>query len=99
MADGGDSFYFLINGKPIFMSGSNWIPASNIFPESSVYYTKLLDIAASSGIKMLRVWGGGFYETEQFYTLAAQRGITIWQDFMFACATYSNRHSLDNLIG
>ena len=39
---------------------------------------------------MLRVWGGGFYENDEFYDLAAQYGITIWQDFMFACATYSN---------
>ena len=72
------------------MSGSNWIPASNIYPESSQYYNQLLDLAASSGIKMLRVWGGGYYESDEFYTAAAERGITIWQDFMFACATYSN---------
>ena len=39
---------------------------------------------------MLRVWGGGFYENDEFYDLAAQHGIAIWQDFMFACATYSN---------
>ena len=39
---------------------------------------------------MLRVWGGGFYEQDEFYNLAAKYGIAIWQDFMFACATYSN---------
>ena len=45
--------------------------------------------ASEAGINMLRVWGGGIYESDEFYDLAAIYGIAIWQDFMFACATYS----------
>ena len=88
--DPGRSFYFKINGKPIFMSGSNWIPASAYLSEIIPKYENLLKSASQAGINMLRVWGGGIYESEEFYDLAAIYGIAIWQDFMFACATYAD---------
>ena len=71
------------------MTGSNWIPASAYLSEIIPKYENLLKSASEAGINMLRVWGGGLYESEEFYDLAAIYGIAIWQDFMFACATYS----------
>ena len=90
MEDGGASFYFKINDKPIFMSGSNWIPSSSAVSDFSGYYVDNLKSAQRAGIKMLRVWGGGIYERDEFYNTADELGIMIWQDFMFACSTYEN---------
>lgn len=85
----GESFIFAVNGKRIFAKGANWIPADNILTWiKSEDYEKLLYMAKEANMNMLRVWGGGIYEDEQFYTLCDELGIMVWQDFMFACAEY-----------
>lgn len=92
-AVGGDepgyTFYFKINGIPVFVKGSNWIPADS-FQEriTPAYLERLLTSTAEANMNMLRVWGGGVYESEEFYSLTDRLGIMIWQDFMFACALY-----------
>ncbi|XP_011642366.1 beta-mannosidase isoform X1 [Pogonomyrmex barbatus] len=91
----GLSFYFRINGIPIFAKGSNFIPAS-VFPElgakdSTIRH--LLLSAKETHMNMLRVWGGGVYESKLFYDLADEYGIMIWQDFMFACSMYPTSDS------
>ncbi|VEN43827.1 unnamed protein product [Callosobruchus maculatus] len=86
----GYSFYFRVNGIPIFMKGSNEIPI-DVLPERGQDKKKirrLLQTAKDSHMNMLRVWGGGVYESDYFYDLADEMGILIWQDFMFACALY-----------
>lgn len=86
----GLSFYFRVNGIPIFAKGSNFIPAS-IFPELTAkehVIRNLLQSAKEAHMNMLRVWGGGMYESNLFYNLADEFGIMIWQDFMFACSMY-----------
>ena len=90
--DYGEKFQFEINGQSIFARGANWVPPS-IFAGcvTSNDYEKLLHAAAKSNINMLRVWGGGYYESDEFYELCDQLGIMVWQDFMFACAYYPNR--------
>ncbi|MFZ0545919.1 MAG: glycoside hydrolase family 2 protein [Candidatus Promineifilaceae bacterium] len=85
----GESFHFACNGVPFFAKGANWIPADTFVPRiSDEQYTYLLQAAADVHMNMLRVWGGGIYEQTIFYELCDQMGICIWQDFMFACATY-----------
>ncbi|KAJ7408915.1 Beta-mannosidase [Willisornis vidua] len=85
----GLSFYFRINGRPIFLKGSNWIPADS-FQDRVTYDTLrlLLKSAADANMNALRVWGGGVYEQDEFYDICDEIGIMIWQDFMFACALY-----------
>jgi len=85
----GLTFYFKINDKTFFAKGSNWIPA-NVLTEnvSKEYLRHLLESAKEANMNMLRVWGGGIYELDEFYELADELGIMIWQDFMFACALY-----------
>jgi beta-mannosidase len=96
----GLSFYFKVNGVPIFAKGSNWIPLS-IFPEHLERKVRLQDLLTSvkeTHMNMLRVWGGGVYESDLFYSLADEYGIMIWQDFMFACNMYpTNQLFLDNI--
>ncbi|KAH9490420.1 hypothetical protein Btru_035138 [Bulinus truncatus] len=88
----GLSFYFRINGIPIFLKGSNWIPADS-FQEriTSDRLKYLLTSAITSNINALRVWGGGVYESEDFYNFCDELGILIWQDFMFSVAMYPTR--------
>jgi len=88
----GENFRFEINGRPVYAKGANWIPAS-IFAGSVTDedYEQLLHAAADANMNMLRVWGGGYYETEKFYNLCDRLGIMVWQDFMFACAYYPDR--------
>lgn len=84
-ADGGKSFYFEVNGVPVFAKGSNYIP-SDIFPSrvTNDHYEKLIGAAADANQNMFRVWGGGIYENDIFYDLCDKNGIMIWQDFAFA---------------
>jgi beta-mannosidase len=85
----GESFYFACNGVPYFAKGANWIPGSPYPGEmQAVDYERLIKASADANMNMLRVWGGGIYEDDSFYALCDQYGITIWQDFMFACGTY-----------
>lgn len=85
----GRSFTFVVNGLPIFIKGSNWIPADS-FPTriTDAYLEGLIRAAAETHQNMLRVWGGGFYEEERFYNLCDRYGILVWQDFIFSCSVY-----------
>ncbi|XP_013790438.1 beta-mannosidase-like [Limulus polyphemus] len=87
--DHGLSFYFRVNGIPIFAKGSNWIPA-DVFPERVTrdYIQNLLQSTKDANMNMLRVWGGGIYESDEFYHIADELGILIWQDLMFAASLY-----------
>jgi beta-mannosidase len=83
--DGGKSFYFEVNGIPVFAKGANYIP-SDIFPSrvSDKHYEEIVNAAADANMNMLRVWGGGIYENDIFYDLCDRNGIMVWQDFAFA---------------
>ena len=85
----GTSFYFKVNGKPVFMKGADYIPSDNFLNRvTSADYEKIIKSAAEANMNMLRVWGGGIYENDIFYDLCDKYGILIWQDFMFACSMY-----------
>lgn len=87
--DWGESFYFEANGVPFFAKGANWIPADVFAARLTDDETeRLIRAAADANMNMLRVWGGGLYESDAFYDLCDRYGITVWQDFMFACGTY-----------
>ncbi|MDR1951279.1 MAG: glycoside hydrolase family 2 protein [Bacteroidales bacterium] len=85
----GTSFYFELNGHPVFMKGANYIPLDNFLPRVTRerYETMILN-ARDANLNMLRVWGGGIYEDDMFYELCDKYGILVWQDFMFACSLY-----------
>ena len=85
----GESFYFELNGKPLYAKGANYIPQNSFQNKvTNAHYNNLLSDVKNSNMNMLRVWGGGIYENDIFYNLCDEKGILIWQDFMFACAMY-----------
>ena len=85
----GTAFYFKLNGKPVFMKGANYIPQDMFLPRvTNQQYEKLLTDAAAANMNMLRVWGGGIYEQDIFYDICDEKGILVWQDFMFAGSMY-----------
>lgn len=83
----GTSFYFSIDDKPVYMKGANYIPSDAFVTRMKKDdYRKLLVMAKDANMNMLRVWGGGIYEHDDFYDLCDSLGIYLWQDFMFAGA-------------
>jgi len=96
---GGKSFYFKLNGRPVFMKGANYIPQDNFLTRVGVErYLQTLTSAKTANMNMLRVWGGGTYENDVFYELCDSLGILLWQDFMFACTMYPGTHKFQNLV-
>jgi beta-mannosidase len=96
----GKSFYFKLNGVPVFMKGANYIPQDN-FPsrvDQDDYYETVFN-AIRANMNMLRVWGGGIYEDDLFYELCDRYGVLVWQDFMFACTMYPGDSAfLENVV-
>lgn len=82
----GKSFYLTINGHPTFMKGANYIPADFFNTRAANKYERVIQDALDANMNMLRIWGGAVYENDAFYDLCDEKGILIWQDFMFACA-------------
>jgi beta-mannosidase len=85
----GKSFYFKVNGKPLYAKGTNWIPADSFSPRiTKEKYQKLIKDTKDANMNMIRVWGGGIYEDDEFYKACDENGILVWQDFMFAGSFY-----------
>ncbi|MHA1895144.1 MAG: beta-mannosidase [Candidatus Helarchaeota archaeon] len=86
----GETFYFTLNGIPIFAKGANWIPIDSFIPRGKRLglYSAILNDAREANMNMIRVWGGGIYEDDEFYDICDELGILVWQDFTFACSIY-----------
>jgi beta-mannosidase len=80
----GRSFEFVVNGIPVFGKGADVIPFDS-FPDRVTVenYRRILQSAKDANMNMIRLWGGGYYESEKFYSLCDELGIMVWQDFMF----------------
>jgi beta-mannosidase len=81
----GASFEFIVNGIPVFAKGASVIPMDS-FPSqvTNARIRRMLQSVRDANMNMIRLWGGGYYETPEFYHLCDQMGIMIWHDFMFA---------------
>ncbi|MDX3312168.1 glycoside hydrolase family 2 protein [Streptomyces sp. NPDC054884] len=91
----GSGFTLVVNGVRLFARGVNWIP-DDVFPSrvTRERYRKRLRQAADAGVDLVRVWGGGIYESEDFYEACDESGLLVWQDFPFACAAYPEEQPL-----
>ncbi|MFP8893827.1 beta-mannosidase [Chryseobacterium sp. EZn1] len=85
----GKSFYFKVNGQPLYIKGTNWIPGDSFSPRmTKEKYQKLIRDTKDAHMNMIRIWGGGIYEDDEFYKACDENGILVWQDFMFAGSFY-----------
>ena len=85
----GESFSHCVNGVDIFAMGADYIPEDNLLARTNPQRTRqLLEDAKAAHMNCVRVWGGGHYPEDWFYDACDELGILVWQDFMFACASY-----------
>ncbi|TFD87388.1 glycoside hydrolase family 2 protein [Cryobacterium lactosi] len=95
----GTPFTLVINGQSVFVRGANWIP-DDAFPHriDRARYQQRLEQAEFANINLIRVWGGGIFESDDFYDLCDERGLLTWQDFLLACAAYAEEAPLGDEI-
>lgn len=95
----GRSFIFAVNGRRLFIRGANWVPTHMVYTDTADKdYEVLMDYAEEGNISMLRIWGGGIYESHRMFELCDEKGIMIWNDFMLACGIYpQNEEFLENM--
>ncbi|MEY9213206.1 glycoside hydrolase family 2 protein [Thermobifida halotolerans] len=93
--EGGRRFTIVVNGVPVLVKGANWIPDDCFVTRvGRDRYAERIDQAIAANMNLLRIWGGGRYESEEFYELCDERGVLVWQDFLFACAAYPEESPL-----
>ena len=91
----GTSMTFVVNDVSIFVRGANWIPDDAfVHRVSRERYGQRISQAISANINLLRVWGGGIFESDDFYELCDELGVLVWQDFLFACAAYAEEEPM-----
>ncbi len=78
-------FRFVINNVPVMAKGSNWVPLNPYHSLDAGRYEKAFELINDVGCNILRVWGGGVYEADEFYRRCDESGVMVWQDFMMAC--------------
>jgi len=97
--DHGTSFALRVNGSRVLVRGFNWIPDDAFLPRvDRARYERRLGQAVDANANLLRVWGGGIYESEDFYELCDEFGLLVWQDFPFSCAAYAEEDPLGSQV-
>ena len=96
--NGNGDFCFLVNNRRIYIKGTNWVPADAFHSNDAKRIPAILDLVKDSGCNAMRVWGGGVYESDDFYTWCDQNGILIWQDFMMACGVYPHTERMQRQL-
>jgi len=96
----GRRFVLKINGREVFCKGANWIPDDCFLNRASdpLRLRTRIQQAIDANMNMLRIWGGGIYETDTFYDICDELGVMVWQDFLFACAAYPEEEPFYSMI-
>jgi beta-mannosidase len=91
----GRPFELFVNDELVLVRGVNWIPDHAFLTELSPdRYARRLADAVEANVNLVRIWGGGIYESDDFYDRADELGLLVWQDFLFACAAYAEEEHL-----
>ncbi len=91
-------FLFRVNGVPIMIKGSNWVPLDAFHSRDLDRVDEAVGLADDLGCTMLRCWGGNVYESDRFFDLCDERGILVWQDFALACCRYPQDDAFLNRV-
>lgn len=86
--EGNGQFRFIVNGEPIFIRGTNWVPMDAFHSRDAARLPKALEMLKDIKCNMVRCWGGNVYEDHEFFDFCDRFGILVWQDFAMGCATY-----------
>lgn len=89
-SDGNGAFCFRVNGKKIFILGTNWVPLDALHYNDQARLPKALELLDDVGCNMVRCWGGNVYESDEFFDFCDRKGILVWQDFAMGCGIYPN---------
>ncbi len=81
-------FLFKVNGEPCYVRGSNWVPLDSFHSRDMQHLKTTLDMFNDLNCNMVRVWGGGVYEPDEFFDYCDEHGIMVWQDFMTGCSMF-----------
>ncbi|KAJ5449651.1 glycoside hydrolase superfamily [Penicillium daleae] len=95
----GNSFFFRVNDVPIFVAGSNWVPLDSfVCRATTAKYRNWIQLAKDTNQVMIRIWGGGIYEHDDFFDICDELGLLVWHDFMFACGIYPAHSSFESSV-
>ena len=86
----GGEFCFFVNGKKIFILGTNWVPLDPFHSQDEERLPQALALLDDIGCNMVRCWGGNVYGSDAFYDFCDRKGVLVWQDFAMGCACYPN---------
>ena len=92
--DGAGQFCFYVNDEPVAVRGTNWVPLDALHGRDAARLPMATALLADSGCNMIRIWGGGVYESDALYDFCDAHGILVWQDFMMGCAAYPQTDAL-----
>ena len=81
-------FLFRVNGEPCYVRGSNWVPLDAFHGRDGKFMQSTLELFDDLNCNMVRVWGGGVYEPDEFFDFCDAHGIMVWQDFMTGCSVF-----------
>lgn len=97
--DIGSPLTISVNGQAVFCKGANWIPDDCFVARiDAARYRERIEQAVAANMNMLRIWGGGLYEADAFYDVCDELGVLVWQDFLFACAMYSEEEPIRSQV-
>ena len=81
-------FLFVINGEPCYIRGANWVPVDAFHSRDEARLEETLEMFRDLNCNMVRVWGGGVYESDRFFDWCDANGMMVWQDFMMGCSVF-----------
>ena len=81
-------FLFRVNGEPVYIRGANWVPVDALHGRDRERILPTLELFRDLNCNMVRVWGGGVYEPDEFFDWCDENGILVWQDFMTGCSAF-----------
>ncbi len=98
MPDNPGRFCFVVNGEPIFIKGTNWVPLDALHSRDASLLDDAVQLMVEANCNMVRCWGGNVYEDHRFFDLCDENGIMVWQDFAMGCTFYPQRDDFAKAI-